>query len=65
MWSPDGTKIAFASNRNDPDRPECESSFACDFEIYMMNADGSSEDRRTETLDDNDKLPDWGVRPPT
>ena len=34
-WSPDGTKIAFASTRNG------------NWEIYMMNADGSGVTRLT------------------
>ncbi|HXG08499.1 MAG TPA: Calx-beta domain-containing protein [Gemmataceae bacterium] len=34
-WSPDGTKIAFASNRDG------------DFEIYVMNADGTNQVRLT------------------
>ncbi len=35
MWSPDGTRIAFASNRDGPD------------EIYVMNEDGSDPTRLT------------------
>ena len=35
-WSPDGTKIAFESNRDG------------DFEIYMMNADGTDPVRLTQ-----------------
>ena len=34
-WSPDGTKIAFASNRDG------------NFEIYTMNADGTGQTRLT------------------
>ena len=34
-WSPDGTRIAFASNRDGND------------EIYLMNADGSNSIRLT------------------
>jgi Tol biopolymer transport system component len=47
-WSPDGTKIAFASDRDD----------ANVFEIYVMNADGSEQTRLT---DDPafDGLPSW------
>lgn len=37
QWSPDGTKIAFASNRH----AGLDSSAEQDFEIYIMNADGS------------------------
>jgi len=45
-WSPDGTKIAFASTRDDND------------EIYIMNADGSDQ---TNISNDPgfDNLPDW------
>ncbi len=39
-WSPDGTRIAFVSNRAGP------------FDVYVMNADGSGQARLTfETLD--------------
>ena len=58
-WSPDGTKIAFVSNRND----------AAD-QIYVMDSDGKNQTRLTEGP--RRKLnPDWspmGVRlrsPPT
>ncbi|HWP41877.1 MAG TPA: hypothetical protein VNO14_01485 [Blastocatellia bacterium] len=36
-WSPDGTRIAFASNRDG----------LLNFEIYVMNADGSGQTRLT------------------
>lgn len=36
-WSPDGTRIAFTSNRDG------------DFEIYVMNADGSAQTRLTNS----------------
>jgi len=35
VWSPDGSKIAFASNRDG------------NFEIYVMNADGTEQTRLT------------------
>lgn len=38
-WSPDGTKIAFASGRNGSDNHE----------IYVMNADGSDQTRLTNS----------------
>jgi Tol biopolymer transport system component len=46
-WSPDGTKIAFISDRNGPD-----------FDIYVMNADGSN---LTQLTDDaaNEFGPVW------
>jgi len=46
-WSPDGTRIAFTSTRDDGD-----------FEIYVMNADGSEQERITES-DDIDSYPEW------
>jgi hypothetical protein len=47
-WSPDGAKIAFASNRGSP----------ADFDVYVMNPDGSGV---TPLTDDpaNDGVPDW------
>ncbi len=38
-WSPDGAKIAFASNRHQ-----------YDFEIFVMNADGTDQTRLTDTF---------------
>lgn len=46
-WSPDGTKIAFSSDRD--------TSFG-DFQIYVMNADGSGVTRLTNN-------PGWDVEP--
>jgi hypothetical protein len=46
-WSPDGTKIAFTSNRD-----------AGNFEIYMMNADGSSQTNLTNDPGFDDE-PAW------
>jgi len=42
-WSPDGTRIAFQSNRD------------LNYEIYVMNADGTGQTRLT----DNYPTPDW------
>jgi hypothetical protein len=46
VWSPDGKKIAFESNRDG------------DLEIYVMNADGSGQTRLTNSPG-NDQNPDW------
>lgn len=46
VWSPDGTKIAFHSNRDG------------DFEIYVMNADGSEQTQLTDN-DIDDFSPAW------
>jgi Tol biopolymer transport system component len=46
-WSPDGTKIAFTSNRD-----------GGDFEIYVMNADGSNPTRLTNSAGE-DAHPMW------
>ena len=48
-WSPDGKRIAFASDRDEP--------FGY-FDIYVMNADGSNPQRLTENSN-NDKDPSW------
>ena len=45
-WSPDGTRIAFSSNRSG------------DYEIYVMNPDGSSVQRLT-TSSGADRWPAW------
>ncbi len=45
-WSPDGTEIAFTSNRDGND------------EIYVMNADGSNQTRLTYN-DAYDGMPAW------
>ena len=43
-WSPDGGRIAFHSNRDDPD-PNDDEHF---WDIYVMNADGSDQTRLTD-----------------
>lgn len=45
-WSPDGTQIAYSTNRDQ------------DFEIYLMNADGSNPMRLTNTAG-QDVQPSW------
>jgi Tol biopolymer transport system component len=44
-WSPDGTRIAFTSVRADPNPETCD---PCNWEIYVMNADGQGATRLTE-----------------
>lgn len=46
VWSPDGSKIAFASDRDG------------NWEIYVMNADGSNPKYLTNNLAEDTK-PDW------
>jgi hypothetical protein len=52
VWSPDGTKITFASNRD-----------GYDFEIYTMDADGSNVAQVTTNWDADDLDPDWQPPP--
>lgn len=54
-WSPDGTKIAFSSNRDDPSPATCSS---CNYEIYVMNADGTGAQRLTFAAG-QDSSPAW------
>jgi Tol biopolymer transport system component len=42
-WSPDGSMIAFASNRNDPNPSTCAGIFGgCNIDIFVMPASGGS-----------------------
>lgn len=43
LWSPDGKKIAFVSNRNYPAPNECRNMVSndCAFEIFLMNRNGA------------------------
>jgi Tol biopolymer transport system component len=50
-WSPDGTKIAFHSNRRNPG--------SGDFAIYVMDADGSDLQVLTDTYNVWDGVPTW------
>ena len=47
-WSPDGTRIAFVQQTNDPRNPD----------IYVMNADGTGKQRLTRSPRDDD-MPHW------
>ncbi len=53
-WSPDGQRIAFHSNRDDPD-PNDDNHF---WDIYVMNADGSDQTRLTD-VSAWDSYPSW------
>jgi Tol biopolymer transport system component len=53
-WSPDGQKIVFQTTRDDPNL----NCFACIFQIYVMNSDGSSPARLTNSPT-VDSSPDW------
>jgi Tol biopolymer transport system component len=57
-WSPDGTKIAFTSNRDDSS-VGCTSGGVCKSEIYVMNADGTNQTRTNNPVfQDFDWSPD-------
>jgi Tol biopolymer transport system component len=57
-WSPNGRRIAFASNRAHPEQA-CEGlSPRCDYDIYVMSADGSNVKRLTNSLG-SDREPAW------
>jgi Tol biopolymer transport system component len=47
VWSPDGTKIAISSERDES------------WEIYVLNADGSAPSRLTVNRSADDAFPDW------
>jgi Tol biopolymer transport system component len=45
VWSPDGSRIAFTSGRDEPNPSTCLPS--CNIEVYVMNADGSGQTNLT------------------
>jgi Tol biopolymer transport system component len=50
VWSPDGTKIAFQTDRDDPDPVNCLNGYPyppCQFDIHTMNSDGTGQTRLT------------------
>jgi len=55
-WSPDGTKIAFTSDRDDPNSVKCFPN--CNENVYVMNADGTAQTRLTDTPA-TESHPDW------
>jgi WD40-like Beta Propeller Repeat/Domain of unknown function (DUF4214) len=57
-WSPNSTKIAFASSRDDTS-VGCTSGGSCKYEIYVMNADGTNQTRTNNPVfEDFDWSPD-------
>jgi len=48
-WSPDGSMIAFASGRDDPEN----------IQVYLMKADGSDQKRLTKDLKSDNWRPRW------
>jgi TolB protein len=57
-WSPDGSSIAFVSDRDDE---LCDPSGGCPYttEIYLMKPDGSDESRFTHNARRHDRNHDW------
>jgi len=47
-WSPDGTRIVFVSSRDESNPATC-NYYTCNYEIYVMNSDGSNVIRLTYT----------------
>jgi TolB protein len=59
IFSPDGTRIAFLSNRD-----KIDNGWDYNEKIYVMNADGSSQTRLTNTADNvYEGEPDWQALP--
>jgi Tol biopolymer transport system component len=53
-WSPDGQKIAFAR----ADSSSC-NSYMCNYEIWVMNADGTGQVQLTNRPSTSDQAPAW------
>jgi len=58
-WSPDGSHIAFDTQRDH--FPPVEVGIGPEFEIHLMNSDGSGDTRLTNNPQE-DRFPDWGSR---
>ena len=54
-WSPDGSKIAFVSNRDAP----VDATYANSYDIYVTNADGTGEPIRITNQPGNESDPNW------
>ena len=59
VWSPDGTKIAFVSLRDEPNK-KCE--FICNSEIYVIGVDGKNTTRLSYNQI-SDFGPEWQPKP--
>jgi Tol biopolymer transport system component len=57
VWSPDGSQIAFESDRNDPTPGTCLER-SCNWDAYVMRADGSGLKQLT-TTPSPDRHPSW------
>src|SRR3954447_2597062 len=55
-WSPDGQKIVFSSNRDEPGA-DCIGPFRCHYEIYTINANGTGLTRLTTRPNHQDIAP--------
>jgi Tol biopolymer transport system component len=59
-WSPDSEQIAFQSSRLGwPTPPAYDEEGSGDYEIYVMNADGTEQVNLTEHPRENDEFPAW------
>jgi metal-dependent hydrolase (beta-lactamase superfamily II) len=56
VWSPDGSQIAFLSDRDDPEPGNCFPN--CFYQLYVINPDGGNEHKLIET-DFSTLHPDW------